>query len=103
MSGFETDGDLMEKAAGQIEEVRGNVEHAANMLRSQIDPALATWKGSASDTFRRLMDNFEANAQKINQKLGDIGQAVQTSGRDYVMREQEQSDEISRIEGMLEG
>ncbi|MFR9728664.1 WXG100 family type VII secretion target [Saccharopolyspora sp. MS10] len=103
MSGMGTDADLMAKAAGQVEEVRGNVENAVNTLQSQIDPVLVSWKGGASDVFRRLMDAFKENADTINRKLGEISENIQSSGQDYMQREEEQAAEISKIEGMLGG
>lgn len=103
MSGMQTDADLMHKAAGQVDEVRGNVESAVNTLQGQIEPVLAGWQGGASDVFRRLMTQFEQNAKTINQKLGEISENIQTSGQDYTAREEEQAAEMSKIEGMLGG
>jgi len=103
MAGFGTDADLMHKAAGQVEEVRGNVENAVNTLQGQIEPVLASWKGGASDVFRRLMDSFKENADTINRKLGEISENIKSSGQDYMQREDEHANEISKIEGMLGG
>ncbi|GAA3363302.1 MULTISPECIES: WXG100 family type VII secretion target [Saccharopolyspora] len=103
MSGMGTDADLMAKAAGQVEEVRGNVENAVSTLDGQIAPVLASWKGGASDVFRRLMDAFQENAKTINQKLGEISENIQSSGQAYTQNEEEQAAEISKIEGMLGG
>ncbi|MEU6128369.1 WXG100 family type VII secretion target [Saccharopolyspora sp. NPDC047091] len=103
MSGMGTDADLMAKASGQVEEVRGNVENAVNTLQTQLEPVLASWKGGASDVFRRLMDAFQENAKVINQKLGEISENIQSSGQAYTQNEEEQAAEISKIEGMLGG
>lgn len=103
MSGFEADAQQMETAAGQIEEVRSNVEHAVKTLHGQIEPVMVGWEGQPAVVFRRLMDRFQQNADTINQKLDEIGKGVQTSGKEYDRNEVEQADHMSRIEGMLEG
>ena len=69
----------------------------------QIDAVMAGWEGQPAIVFRRLMDRFQQNADTINRKLGEIGEAVQISGKEYDKNEQEQADQMSRIEGLLEG
>jgi WXG100 family type VII secretion target len=103
MGGYGTDADLMHKASGQVEEVRANVETAVNQLQSNIEPVLASWKGGASDVFRRLMDQFRQNADTINRKLGEISENIKSSGQEYAQQEEEHAQEISKIEGMLGG
>ena len=103
MSGFEADAQQMETAASQIEEVRSNVDHAVKTLHGQIEPVMAGCEGQPAIVFRRLMERFQQNADTINRKLGEIGEAVQISGKEYDKNEQEQADQMSRIEGLLEG
>lgn len=103
MSGFGTDADLMDKASGQVEEVRANVENAVQQLQGNIEPVMASWRGGASDVFRKLMDQFQENAKTINQKLGEISENIKSSGQDYAQREEEQAAEMSKIEGLLGG
>jgi WXG100 family type VII secretion target len=101
--GFGTDADLMHKASGQVEEVRGNVENAVHQLQGNMEPLLASWQGGASQVFRRLMDQFKENADTINRKLGEIGESIKSSGQTYAQQEEEHSQEMSKIEGMLGG
>lgn len=103
MSGFGTDADLMQKASGQVEEVRSSVEQAVNQMQSQAEPVLAAWKGRASDTFRNLMDQFQQEAKDITTKLGEIGQNIESSGKNYAQQDEEQSSEMSKIAGKLSG
>ena len=49
------------------------------------------------------MDQFQQDADKINQKLGEISQNIQSSGKQYVAQEEEHSQDLSKIEGMLGG
>ncbi|GAA4860261.1 MULTISPECIES: WXG100 family type VII secretion target [Saccharopolyspora] len=103
MSGFGTDAQLMEQAAGQVEEVKNNVETAVNQLQSNLEPVLAGWKGQASDVFRKLTDQFHENAKVINQRLQEISDNIRSSGQDYVQQQEESAQEISKIEGLLNG
>ena len=101
MSGMGTDADLMHKASGQVDEVRSNIENAVKKLHGNIEPVMAGWQGDAAQVFRRLMDQFQQDADKINQKLGEISQNIQTSGKQYTEQEGQHSDDLSKIEGML--
>ncbi len=103
MSGMGTDADLMHKASGQVDEVRSNIENAVKKLHGNIEPVMAGWQGDAAQVFRRLMDQFQQDADKINQKLGEISQNIQSSGKQYVAQEEEHSQDLSKIEGMLGG
>ncbi len=103
MGGFGTDADLMQKAAGQVEEVRNNVDQSVNKLQSELEPVIASWQGQASTVFRKLMDQFRENADVISTKLQEISENIHTSGQDYAARDEEQMAEISKIEGMLGG
>ncbi len=98
-----SDVELMAKASGQVEEVRANVEQAVNKLNGNIEPVLAQWQGGASDVFRRLMEQFKDNADTINRKLSEISENIKTSGQAYAQNEEEQAQEMSKIEGMLGG
>lgn len=101
MSGMGTDADLMHKASGQVDEVRNNIENAVKKLHGNIEPVMAGWQGDAAQVFRRLMEQFQQDADKINQKLGEISQNIQSSGKQYTEQEDEHSQDLSKIEGML--
>jgi len=101
MSGFGTDADLMHKASSQVDDVRNNIESAVRQLHGNIEPVMASWQGGASDVFRRLMAQFQQDADKINQKLGEISENIKTSGQQYAEQEATQQDEFSKIEGRL--
>lgn len=103
MSGMSTDADLMHKASGQVDDVRNNIESAVKQLHGNIEPVMAAWQGGASDVFRRLMGQFQQDADKINQKLGEISESIKGSGQQYAQNEEEQAAEMSKIEGMLGG
>ena len=101
MSGFGTDADLMDKASTQVDEVRGNVEQAVSKLQGNLEPMLAGWQGGASGVFRQLMDSFKQNADVINRKLGEISENIKSSGQQYMQQEEEQGQEMSKIQNML--
>ncbi|MBA8826984.1 WXG100 family type VII secretion target [Saccharopolyspora lacisalsi] len=103
MSGFGTDAELMQKAASQVEEVRSSIDQSINQLQSQAEPVIANWKGQASQTFARLMEQFRQEANDITTKLGEIGQNIDSSGKTYTQQDEEQASEMSKIEGKLLG
>ena len=103
MSGFGTDADLMAKAAGQVDEIRGNIENAVQQLHGNLEPVIASWKGQAADVFKRLSEQFQDNAKTINDKLNEISENIKSSGQAYVQQQEEHSQEMSKIEGLLGG
>jgi WXG100 family type VII secretion target len=102
-NGFGTDADMMAKASQQVDEVRSNVEQAVRQLQSQVEPVLGSWQGQAASVFRRLMDAFQQNAQTITQRLGEIGENIQSSGKTYSQQDEEHQQQLSGIESMLNG
>ncbi|SFD90930.1 WXG100 family type VII secretion target [Actinopolyspora alba] len=101
--GFGADVELMQRSAAQVEEVRNNVDQAISKLQGEIDPVIASWEGTASRTFQKLMDQFRQNADVITTRLQEISENIKSSGQDYAQRDEEQAAEVSKIEGMLNG
>lgn len=101
MSGMQSDTDLMHKANGDINDVRSNVDSAVKQLQGNMEPVLASWRGGASETFRKLMDQFQQNANTISEQLGIIAENIGDTGKDQSQNEEEQAGEMSKIEGML--
>lgn len=101
--GFGTDTEVMEKAVSEVQDVRQAVDSAVQTLNGEIEPVLGGWQGQAAQVFRKLMDQFNQEAKKINQKLDEIGENIQSSSKDYAQQQEESAEEISKIEGMLGG
>ncbi|GAB2746696.1 WXG100 family type VII secretion target [Salinifilum aidingensis] len=101
--GFGTDTEVMEKAVSEVQQVRQAVDSAVQTLNGEVEPALGGWQGQAAQVFRKLMDQFNQEAKTITQKLDEIGENIQGSSRDYAQQQEESAQEISKIEGMLNG
>lgn len=99
--GFGTDTEVMQKAVSEINDVRQAVDSAVQTLNGEIEPALGGWQGQAAQVFRKLMDQYNQEAKTITQKLDEISQNIEGSGKDYAQQQEESSQEISKIEGML--
>ncbi|WP_228046576.1 WXG100 family type VII secretion target [Saccharopolyspora montiporae] len=97
------DTQAIEKASQDINETRDAVQNALQQLKGQLEPAMAGWQGQAADVFRKLMDRYEENGKKILEKLGQLAENVQSSGKDYAASQEEEASNISKIEGMLGG
>lgn len=103
MAGMGADTQAIEKASQDINETRDAVQNALQQLKGQLEPAMAGWQGQAADVFRKLMERYEDNGKKILQKLGELGENVQSSGKDYAASQEEEAGNISKIESLLDG
>lgn len=103
MAGMGADVEAIQQASTDIEEARNAVEQALNQLHGQLEGPVQNWKGAAADVFRRLMEQYQESGKKIIQKLDELGQNVQSSGKDYASTQEEQAQEISKITSALDG
>ena len=104
MAGIGADTEAIQQASTDIDEARNAVEQALQQLQGQLEGPVQNWKGAAADVFRKLMDSYEQSGRTIIQKLDELGQNVQSSGKDYAATQEEQAQEMqSKIGSLLDG
>lgn len=99
--GFGTTTEEMTRAAQHVEAVNESVRAELAGLRGKLEPLRGTWTGQASLQFAQLMQRWDADAQKLNEALRSIGDAVRGTGQNYEQQEQQQAQNISGIASAL--
>ena len=80
----------------QVNGTAGSIESELGGLRSRVLPISGTWSGAAQDRFQALYEDWNRNANGLQQALAGISQLLSQAGQGY--------DETERkIAGMFSG
>ncbi len=80
----------------QVNGTAGQIESELGSLRSRVLPISGTWAGAAQDRFQALYDDWNRNAQGLQQALAGISQLLSQAGQGYDETER-------RVAGMFSG
>ena len=80
----------------QVNGTSGTIESELGGLRSKVLPISGTWGGAAQDRFQQLYDDWNRNANGLQQALSGISQLLSQAGQGY-------DDTERRIAGMFTG
>ncbi len=80
----------------QVNGTAGSIESELGGLRSRVLPISGTWSGAAQERFHSLYEDWNRNANGLQQALAGISQLLSQAGQGY--------DETERkIAGMFSG
>lgn len=83
--------------SGRISSVNSSIQGEIRRLQTVIDTITGGWKGSAATAYNNLQQQVNQDANKINQILLDIREAIDQSTRNYSVSEEEQRSQIQNI------
>lgn len=83
--------------SNRISTVNSSIQGEIRRLQTVIDTITSGWKGSAATAYNNLQTQVNQDANKINQILGDIKEAIDASTRNYSASEEEQRSAIQSI------
>ncbi|WP_367134895.1 WXG100 family type VII secretion target [Saccharothrix sp. HUAS TT1] len=101
MAGYSTGHPELLNAAKDIVSTNDNVQGVLRQLGSTIDGLSGAWAGGAADAFRKLMERFNQDADKLQKALLDIAEQMDSTAATYMQQEEEQSAEMSNITSRL--
>jgi WXG100 family type VII secretion target len=88
-------GDVTKWDAGQLQELEGNlrsahaaVEETTSSLERDIEARLQDWEGGAREAYQVARAEWNAQIQKLNEILQQLGVAIQQIQEQYVASEQ---------------
>lgn len=67
----------------QVQGTSGQIEAELGGLRSRVLPISATWSGQAQDRFQVLYEEWNRNAQGLQQALAGISALLAQAGASY--------------------
>ncbi len=76
---------------------------ALQKMASELEPLRSAWQGDASTAFQSLIERFSDDANKMNQALDQIANAVSDNAKKYAAQEAEQQQQMSSITNTLSG
>jgi len=67
----------------QVQGTSAQIEAELGGLRSRVLPISSTWSGQAQERFQVLYEEWNRNAQGLQQALGGISQLLSQAGQSY--------------------
>ena len=83
--------------SNRISTVNSSIQGEIRRLQTVIDTITSGWKGSAATAYNNLQSQVNQDANKINQILNDIKEAIDQSTKAYAASEEEQRASIQNI------
>ena len=103
MSQYTTSQEAMQSGANKVDEAAGQIQGHIGNLRSEIETMMGGWKGEASTAFIGVHESFEQQANKINNALRQMHEALVSTHRTYGTQESTQTETLSGLAGQING
>lgn len=94
---FGTTLETMQQASQHVIDVNASVQQQLSALLNNLEPLSGLWKGDASTSFQSLAARWNEDAQKLNQALQAIGEAILTNSQNYGVSETANQSSFSKI------
>ena len=89
MGGYKGEVADITNAHKNLSDVKADLDQAVNNLESAMAEALTTWKGSAADAFRQLMQRVDEKGRTLNNSLQALADLLEKAGSEYTRMEEE--------------
>jgi WXG100 family type VII secretion target len=100
---YTTSQEAMAQGAVKVDDASNQIQgHIAN-LRSEVETMMGGWRGEAASAFIQVHDSFEQQANKINNALRQMHEALLTTHRTYGQQESTQTSTLSGLAGQING
>lgn len=87
-STFQVDTERIHAASGDISRISGEIETQVGAMLQKLNGLQDAWKGSASDRFQVVVNDWKGTQTKVRQSLDDISKALAQAGSQYAEAEQ---------------
>ncbi|RDI46104.1 WXG100 family type VII secretion target [Nocardia mexicana] len=75
----------IDKVVQDMETAIQNLKASVNAVDGACDEVRSGWKGSAQDSFKKVMDDWSDESAQLNQRLDALSQAV-TAGKSTLVK-----------------
>lgn len=96
---YTTTEEEMRAFGNRIATVNSSIQGEISRLQQVIDNITSGWKGQAATAYNNLQQQVNEDATKLNQILGEIREAIDTTTSNYQASEEEQTSSISQVAG----
>ena len=100
---YTTSQETMAQGAAKVEEASTQIHGLIGSLSSEVDTMMGGWRGEAASAFTQVHEAFQQQANKINNALRQMHEALQTTHRTYGSQESNQSQTLTGLAGQING
>lgn len=87
---FKVTPEQLNQLGGQVAKTANDVQSMHTSLNGQLEPLKGgEWSGGASAAFTELYNQFNKNAEGLNQALDGISKLMNAAGQSYATAEQQ--------------
>lgn len=97
-----TEGALARGAAA-VSGTHADIADSTRRVRAELDQIQAIWSGDAARSYATMMDTWTAGAQRINQTLVHLEEALRRTERDQTAIEDQHRSTISGLGSLMGG
>ncbi|BDM71862.1 hypothetical protein HEK616_53490 [Streptomyces nigrescens] len=94
---YTTTEEEMVAFSGKIASVNQSIQGEISRLNTVVDTITSGWKGAAASSYNQLQSQVNEDANRLNQLLGEIKEAIDETTKNYSASEEEQAQSISHI------
>ncbi|EPH05627.1 WXG100 family type VII secretion target [Propionibacterium sp. oral taxon 192 str. F0372] len=91
------------KATNELGEAENAIKGVQNTFTSEMEALAGQWVGNASSAFAGAVGAFNERFNKTLQELNQITEQLKLSTQDYTTNEEEQTQSVSSISGLING
>jgi ESAT-6 family protein len=93
----------MAQGAAKVDDAANQIQGHIGNLRGEVETMMGGWKGEAASAFVQVHDAFEQQANKINNALRQMHEALLATHRTYGTQETDQTQSLSGLAGQING
>lgn len=86
----------MQRAAKKADDAGGQISGNMARLMRELEALHGGFQGEAARMFEQAKANMHRNLVEITDALNDMGEGIQTAGRDFDANDQESAQEVNK-------
>lgn len=91
----------LRKGAEAVNTAKANIEKQISNVRGEIEQLRGFWTGSAATSFTQLLGTWDEKANKLNEVLVTLEDALRGTERDQAASEEQHQQTISGLGSMM--
>ncbi|MFG1794343.1 WXG100 family type VII secretion target [Nocardia sp. NPDC049149] len=92
---LQADGDAIAKFTENCRQRHLDLQNAITALNAKSDSTTSTWSGAARGAFDTFMDNYFAQARKLNDQLDQTADKLATAGKKFVEQDEQFAQQVT--------
>lgn len=103
MASYTTSHESMAQGAAKVDEAASQIQSLISALRGEVETMMGGWSGEAANAFIGVHEAFESQANRINNALRQMHEALVSTNSTYTNQESTQTQTLSGLAGQING